>query len=42
MCFKYKNSSKIDRFPYCSHDFTPEDNFRQFFRLSSMGKISME
>ncbi|CAD8206330.1 unnamed protein product [Paramecium pentaurelia] len=42
MCFKYKNSNKIDRFPYCTLEFSQEDNFRQFFRLQHISGVTIE
>ncbi|CAD8119602.1 unnamed protein product [Paramecium sonneborni] len=42
MSFKYKNSSKIDRFPYCNQEFSQEDNFRQFFRLQHISGVTIE
>ncbi|CAD8124249.1 unnamed protein product [Paramecium sonneborni] len=42
MCFKYKNSNKIDRFPYCKQEFQQEDNFRQFFRLQQISNVTIE
>ncbi|CAD8206071.1 unnamed protein product [Paramecium octaurelia] len=42
MCFKYKNSSKMDRFPYCTQEFSQEDNFRQFFRLQHISGVTIE
>ncbi|CAK65449.1 unnamed protein product (macronuclear) [Paramecium tetraurelia] len=42
MSFKYKNSSKIDRFPYCNQELSQEDNFKQFFRLQHISEVSIE
>ncbi|CAD8045006.1 unnamed protein product [Paramecium primaurelia] len=42
MSFKYKNSSKIDRFPYCSNELSQEDNLKQFLRLQHLYGVSIE
>ncbi|CAK69715.1 unnamed protein product (macronuclear) [Paramecium tetraurelia] len=42
MSFRYKNSNLIDHFPYSSFELQAEENFRQFLRMSTLGKITLE